>query len=88
MSGCLIGPKNLGQKCEIFWNPFGQFVTVCDCLGTLGHDLCNNYVLVCRRPEMAMELGSTKWTRCLVSGLPTDSPLLYFGTIKNSPGFV
>ena len=45
-------------------------------------------VLVCRRPEIAMELGSTKWTRCLVSGLPTDSPLLYFGTVKNSPGFV
>ena len=37
---------------------------------------------------MAMELGSIKWTRCLVSGLPIDSPLLYFGTIKNSPGFV
>ena len=47
-----------------------------------------NCVLVCRRPEMAMELGSTKWTRCLVSGLPTDSPLLYFGTVENSPGFV
>ena len=37
---------------------------------------------------MAMELGSTKWTRCLVNGLPTDSPLLCFGTVKNSPGFV
>ena len=47
-----------------------------------------NCVLVCRRPKMAMELGSTKWTRCLVSGLPTDSPLLYFGTVKNSLGFV
>ena len=34
---------------------------------------------------MAMELGSIKWNRCLVSGLPTDSPLLYFGTVKNSP---
>ena len=37
---------------------------------------------------MAMELGSTKWTQCLVSGLLTDSPLLYFGTVKNSPEFV
>ena len=27
-------------------------------------------------PEMAMDFGSTKWNRCLVSGLPTDSPLL------------
>ena len=35
-----------------------------------------NYVLVCMRPEMAMDFGSTKWNRCLVSGLPTDSPLL------------
>ena len=44
-----------------------------------------NCVLVCMRPDMAMEIGSTKWNRCLVSGLPTDSPLLCFGTIKNSP---
>ena len=27
-------------------------------------------------PEMAMDFGSIKWNRCLVSGLPTDSPLL------------
>ena len=45
-----------------------------------------NCVLVCMRSEMTMEFGSTKWNRCLVSGLPTDSPLLCFGTIKNSPG--
>ena len=38
-----------------------------------------------RGPEMAMELGSTKWTRCLVSGLSTDSPLLCFGTVKTVP---
>ena len=38
-----------------------------------------NCVLVCMRPEMAMEFGSTKWNRCLVSGLHRDSPLLYFG---------
>ena len=35
---------------------------------------------------MAMEFGSTKWNRYVVSGLPTDSPLLCFGTVKNSPG--
>ena len=45
-----------------------------------------NCVLMGMRPEMAMEFGSTKWNRCLVSGLPTDSPLLCFGTVKNSPG--
>ena len=26
--------------------------------------------------EMAMDFGSIKWNQCLVSGLPTDSPLL------------
>ena len=26
--------------------------------------------------EMTMDFGSTKWNRCLVSRLPTDSPLL------------
>ena len=45
-----------------------------------------NGVLVCMMMEMAMEFGDTKWNRCLVSGLPTDSPLLCFGTVKNSPG--
>ena len=35
---------------------------------------------------MTMELGSTKWNRCLVSGLPTDSPLFCFRTVKKSPG--
>ena len=35
-----------------------------------------NYDLVCMRPEMVMVFGSIKWNRCLVSGLPTDSPLL------------
>ena len=35
-----------------------------------------------------MDFGSTKWNRCLVSGLPTDSPLLGFGTVKNSPGLL
>ena len=37
-----------------------------------------NCVLVSRRPEMDMEFGSTKRNRRLVSGLPTDSPLLCF----------
>ena len=45
-----------------------------------------NYVLVCMRPEIAMDFGSTKLNRCLVSGLPTDNPLLGFGTVKNSLG--
>ena len=35
-----------------------------------------NYSLGVFGPEMAMDFGSTKWNRCLVSGLPTDSLLL------------
>ena len=45
-----------------------------------------NCVFVCMRPEMAMEFGFTEWNRCFVFGLPTDSPLFCFGTVKNSPG--
>ena len=41
-----------------------------------------NCVFVCMRPEIAMEFDSTKWNRCLLSRLPTDSPLLCFGTVK------
>ena len=37
------------------------------------------------RPEMAMDFGSIKWNRCLVSGLPTDNPLLYLGLLKIVP---
>ena len=35
-----------------------------------------NYGLGVVGPEMAMDFCSTKWNRCLVRGLPTDSPLL------------
>ena len=35
-----------------------------------------NYGLGVFRLEIAMDFGFTKWNRCLVSGLPTDSPLL------------
>ena len=45
-----------------------------------------NYGLGVVGPEMTMDFGSTKWNRCLVRGLSTDSPLLVLGTIKNSPG--
>ena len=43
-----------------------------------------NYELGAYGPEMAVDFGSTKWNRCLVSGLPTDTACL--GTVKNSPG--
>ena len=35
-----------------------------------------NYGLGVVGQEIAMDFGSTKWNRCLVRGLPTDSPLL------------
>ena len=35
---------------------------------------------------MALDFGFTKWNRGLMSGLPMDSPLLGFGTVKISPG--
>ena len=44
-----------------------------------------NYGLGVVGPEMAMDFGSTKWNRCLVRGLPTDSPLHECGAVKNSP---
>ena len=45
-----------------------------------------NCVLVCMGSEMTIDIGFKKWNQCVVSGLPTDSPLLCFGTVKNSPG--
>ena len=35
---------------------------------------------------MTMDFGFTKWNRGWTSGLPMDSPLLGFGTVKISPG--
>ena len=45
-----------------------------------------NYVLVFIRQEMGKKLGSKKCNRGWTSGLPVDSPLLGFGTVKISPG--
>ena len=47
-----------------------------------------NYALVFIRPEMGMEIGSTKWNRRRKCGLPVDSRLALFWDCKNSPGFV
>ena len=44
-----------------------------------------NCVLVCMRPEMAMEIGFKKGNKYWMSGLPTDSPLTLFWDCKNSP---
>ena len=47
-----------------------------------------NYVLVYMRSELAISIGFKKWNQCWMSGLPTDSPLFCFGTVKSSPGFI
>ena len=47
-----------------------------------------NYVLVCMRQELTIGIGFKKWNQCWMSGLPTDSPLFCFGTVKSSLGFV
>ena len=74
------------------WKFLEPIKTVRDCVGTvLGVCVVHcviNCVLVSRRPKMGMKFCPTKWNRCLVSGLPMDSPLFYFGTVKISPGFV
>ena len=47
-----------------------------------------NYGLGVVGLEMAMDFGSTKWNRCLVRGLPMNSPLHGRGTVKNSLGLL
>ena len=72
MSGRLISPKT--------WDIIiGIFEPVLDSLGTVWV-VCViiyaiNYALGVFGPEMATDFGSIKWNRCLVSGLPTDSPM-------------
>ena len=82
VSGCLVGPKTWDQIVEIFgacldspWTVWAACVVI----------YALNYVFVCMRPEMAMDFGFTKWNRGLTSGLPMDSPLLDFWTVKISP---
>ena len=45
-----------------------------------------NYALVFIRPEMGKKFGSKRWNRGWTCGLPVDSPLLGFETVKISPG--
>ena len=71
------------------WKFLEPIWAVRDCVGTiLGVWFiiyAINCVLVCIRPEMAMEIGFKKWNKGLMSGLPTDSPLALFWDCKNSP---
>ena len=73
MSDPLIGPKTWDRIIGIYGTRFGQFM---GCFGGCVIIYAINYGSNVFGPEMAMDFGSTKWNRCLVSGLPTDNPLL------------
>ena len=81
--GHLISPKTWDRI-------FGIFGAILDSPRTI-RDACDviyalNHVLVCMRLGMTMDFGFTKWNRGWTSGLPMDSPLLGFGTVKINPG--
>ena len=83
LRGRLIDPKTWDRIVRIFGAHLDSPLTVwADCVGNYSI----NCVLVSRRPEMGMELGFSKWKRGWTTGLPMDSPLLGFGTVKISPG--
>ena len=65
MRGRLIGPKTWDRIVRIFGARLDSPLTVwasCVVIYVLNH------VLVCMRPEMAMDFGFTKWNRCWVIG--------------------
>ena len=80
--GSLIGPKSWDRIVGIFGAILDSPRTVWAAWVVI---YALNHVLVCMRPKMAMDFGFTKWNRGWTSGLPMDSPLLGFGTVKISP---
>ena len=78
----MIGPKTWDRS-------VGIFGAVLDCPRTVWAACCVIYAincaLVCTRPGMALDFEFTKWNQGLMSGLPMDSPLLGFRTVKISP---
>ena len=86
--GRRIGPKTWDRIVEFF----GDFWAVRECpetvVGCCVRICVINSTLVIRRPEIGMEIGSTKRNRCRKCGLPVDNPLALFWDRKNSPGFV
>ena len=37
-----------------------------------------NHVLMCRRSDMAVEIGFKKWNKCWMSGQPRTAHMLFF----------
>ena len=81
--GRLIGPKTWDRIVGIFGAILDSPRTVWAAWVVI---YALNHVLVCMRPGMAMDFGFIKWNRGWTSGMPMDSPLLGFGTVKISPG--
>ena len=86
--GRLIGPKTWDRSVRFLGADLGNLDTVTDCYGPFVIIYSINSDLVFIRPEMRMEIGSTKRNRRRKCGLPVDSPLPLFWDCKNSPGFV
>ena len=61
MSGCLIGPKSWDRIDIILWNPNVQPITMGAVWWFYFIKFALNHVLMCRRPDMAVEIGFKKW---------------------------
>ena len=85
MRGRLIGLENLGLHARSSRHVLDSPQTVCVACVII---YAINYGLGVVGPEMSMDFGSTRWNRCLVRGLPTDSPLHGCGTVKISLGLL
>ena len=59
-----------------------------NCCGLIVWNLCIKFCFGVYKPEMGMEIDSTKRNQRRKCGLPVDSPLAMFWDCKNSPGFV
>ena len=85
MGGRLINPGNLEMKflkLGVVLDSQRTFWVACVIIYAI------NYGLGVVGPKMVMDFCSTKWNRCLVRGLPTNSPLHECWTIKNSLGLL
>ena len=78
----MVGPKTLVRNAGNLGHVLDSPWTICVACVII---YAINYYLGVIGPKMAMDFGSTKWNRCLVRGLPTDSPLHGCDTVKNSP---
>ena len=77
MRGRLIGPKTWDRIVGIFGAILDSPLGV-DCLGCWVMIYALNHVLVSKRPGMAMEFGFTKWNRCWMVAVNSNSRVLLF----------